>query len=309
MHLYSHKGTIGGYQTTCWAKILSIPMARAIFKKGGDFIFSSTASFRRYGIYAWFGYPLPMPQRLHEIASAGFDSVMLWWGDDFSTKDGPKDTHPDLARREGLLVENIHAPFQNAGLLWKDSLDGEDLFQCYTAGLIDCRRHSIPVLVLHLTNGTTPPALTAVGLERIDRLLGLAEQLEVKIALENVKAPGPVEQLLDRCDSPYLGLCYDTGHDFVYQPSPYQLLERYASRLVALHLHDNDGAFDRHDLLGRGKLDWSRIRRCIDSSSYTGGITGEFKRNTQTTASMAPRDYLLAALQSLKEQFPPVQNR
>lgn len=261
---------------------------------------------RRYGIYAWFGYPLPMPERLHEIALAGFDSVMLWWGDDFSPKDGPKDSHPDIARREGLYVENIHAPFKNAGRLWEDSLAGEELFDCYAAGVSDCRRHAIPVMVLHLSNGRVPPSLTSVGLRRIDRLLDLAQRCEVQIALENVKAPGPVEQLLDRYDSPYLGLCYDAGHDFVYQPAPYRLLEQYASRLMALHLHDNDRSFDQHDLLGRGKIDWRRIRQNVQASPYTGGIVGEFKRNPQTTAEITSQQYLFAALASLKEQFPPV---
>lgn len=213
----------------------------------------SNISSRRYGIYAWFGYPLPMPERLHEIASAGFDSVMLWWGDDFSPKDCPKDTHPELARREGLFVENIHAPFQNAGHLWEDTLSGEAVFHCYARGITDCRRHNIPVMVIHLTNGRIPPLLSAVGLDRIERLLDLAVRYEVRIALENVKAPGPVEWLLDRYDSPFLGLCYDAGHDFVYQAPPYCILERYASRLLALHLHDNDGTADQHDLLGMEK--------------------------------------------------------
>lgn len=30
------------------------------------------------GIFSWFGFPIPMEERLRMIKDAGFDSVLLW---------------------------------------------------------------------------------------------------------------------------------------------------------------------------------------------------------------------------------------
>ncbi len=35
---------------------------------------------RELGIFAWFGYELPLQESLHLIRASGFDRVMLWWG-------------------------------------------------------------------------------------------------------------------------------------------------------------------------------------------------------------------------------------
>ena len=34
-------------------------------------------------IYSWFGYPIPTRERASMIREAGFDSVMIWWGDEY----------------------------------------------------------------------------------------------------------------------------------------------------------------------------------------------------------------------------------
>ena len=66
-------------------------------------------------IYDWFGYELPMEMRYQLIKEAGFDGVLLWWGEDFGR--GDYRSGPELARKAGLFLENIHAPFDSQNVL------------------------------------------------------------------------------------------------------------------------------------------------------------------------------------------------
>jgi hypothetical protein len=34
---------------------------------------------QKLGMFAWFGYDLPMRERLQIIKDAGFDATALWW--------------------------------------------------------------------------------------------------------------------------------------------------------------------------------------------------------------------------------------
>ena len=54
------------------------------------------------GIYSWFGYPLPFIERIKLIKETGFESVMLWWGDDREALDGRKFDQPAIIKEFGL---------------------------------------------------------------------------------------------------------------------------------------------------------------------------------------------------------------
>ncbi len=36
----------------------------------------------KYGIFSWFGFVMPLSERLELIKKAGFDSTCLWWEDE-----------------------------------------------------------------------------------------------------------------------------------------------------------------------------------------------------------------------------------
>ena len=84
-----------------------------------------------FGIFAYFGYDLPLEESLRRLAAAGFDTVSLFWG----AFDGGPPLHrqPELARRAGLRVENAHAPFDGVNALWTPGDDGDR----YAASLVE----------------------------------------------------------------------------------------------------------------------------------------------------------------------------
>ena len=221
-------------------------------------------------IYDWFGYELPIKERYELIKEAGFDGVLLWWSDGFGRDTlGVKDYRngPELAREAGLFVENIHTPVQNQEDLWLDNLDGEALTECYLQCIADCAEFEIPTMVVHLPgedNSHTP-----LGLERIRTITEKAERLNINVALENLRNLSNVAYVLDQIDSGRIGFCYDCGHHYHYYPD-HDLLARYGSRLMALHLHDDNGSHGQHGLPFDGSIDWKTAMKKIEETAYTG---------------------------------------
>lgn len=226
-------------------------------------------------IYDWFGYELPLKERYKLIKEAGFDGVLLWWSNDFGRdRYGFNDYRngPQIARKAGLFVENIHTPVQNQNDLWLDNLDGEALTDCYLQCIIDCSDFEIPTMVVHLPNEDS--LYNALGLDRIKRIAEKAEKLNVNVAMENLRNLTNLEYVLEQVDSQRIGFCYDCCHHYNYYPNE-DLLPMYGSRLMALHLHDNNGSQAQHGLPFDGTIDWTKTMKKIAKSNYSGAIALE----------------------------------
>ena len=226
-------------------------------------------------IYDWFGYELPIKERYRIIKEAGFDGVLLWWSDGFGRdRFGQNDYRngPKYAREAGLFIENIHTPVQNQNNLWLDNLDGEALTDCYLQCVSDCAQFQIPTMVVHLPDEDHP--YNDLGLDRIKVITEKAELLGVNVALENLRNLTSLTYVLDKVDSPRIGFCYDCGHHYRYYPGV-DLLSMYGSRLMALHLHDNNGIYAQHGLPFDGTIDWTTTMKKIAETDYSGATAIE----------------------------------
>ena len=207
-------------------------------------------------IYSWFGYVMPLPARLKMIKENGFQAVTLWWEDEKGFK---KESMPEIVRKNGLTLENIHLPYQGCNRLWSEKREERTaLMENYLSSLEDCASFEIPLMIIHATEGDLLPEETGYGLEAMGQLVERAEELEVGIALENTRLVEPLLLLLDSLQSPQLGLCYDSSHARL-TVGELELLEDYSHRLMATHLSDNDGLKDRHWLPGEGEICWPRL--------------------------------------------------
>lgn len=223
-----------------------------------------------FAIYDWFGYELPIKERYQLIKEAGFEGVLLWWSEHFGRNDYRKG--PQLAREAGLFIENIHSPIHNQDNLWLDNLDGEAAVDGYLQCVADCAEFEIPSMVLHLPSDDYP--YNTLGLDRINRITEKAEQLGVKIALENLQNISNLSNILDQVDSPHIGFCYDCCHHINYNQDK-DLLSMYGSRLMAIHLHDNGGSRGQHQLPFDGRINWTTTMRKIADTGYKGAIALE----------------------------------
>lgn len=220
-------------------------------------------------IYDWFGYVLPIKERYHMIKESGFDGVLLWWSAQLDR--GDYLGGPELAREAGLYVENVHAPFQVQNDLWRDDLAGEASLGCYLQGIEDCAMLAVPTMVLHLPDESNP--CNALGLDRLKKIAEKAERFNVHVALENLHNLSNLAFALEQVDSGCVGFCYDCAHHFRYYPAE-DLLSLYGSRMMALHLHDNDGARN-HRLPWDGELNWPAIMEGIAETGYSGATAIE----------------------------------
>jgi sugar phosphate isomerase/epimerase len=205
-------------------------------------------------MYAWFGYRLPLEQRLTLIAQAGFSTTCLWFGDDEELfAGGMADKMPVLARQAGLSVDNIHAPFADCNAIWSESKESVvSIVDQYTMALMFCRKYDIPILVVHVSKGSSPPPPTQSGLRALGELVARAGELGVVLVIENTRSPLHVDFVFTGIESRHLGLCYDSSHDFISGHSSCTLLKKWGGRLVTTHLSDNNGTNDDHYLPGDG---------------------------------------------------------
>lgn len=228
---------------------------------------------------SWYGYELPLAERLTLAAQAGFEGILLWWSDEYDRPDYR--SQPEIARQAGLYVENIHAPFVNINHIWADTPDGQTVFEQYLRCVDDCAAFEIPVMVMHPNQGPKPPPANLLGFSRFGRLVERAEHRGVSIAIENLRTPAQVglaSLLLRNIPSPHFGLCFDSGHHNarLSRDPDMDLLRRWGHRLMALHLHDNDGPLtysrddDQHRLPFDGTIDWAAQMQAIADTGYRG---------------------------------------
>lgn len=221
-------------------------------------------------IYDWFGYEVSMKERYKLIKEAGFDGVLLWWSEHFGR--GDYRSGPQLAREAGLVIENIHAPIHNEHDLWTDNLNGESVTNSYLQCIVDCNEYEIPTMVVHLPSEDHP--YNTLGVERMKRITAQAEQFNVNVAFENLRNFTNLSQVLDQVDSKRIGFCYDCGHHYRYYPGK-DLLSMYGSRLMAVHLHDDNGSREQHGLPFDGSIDWVTTMNQIAGTGYTGATALE----------------------------------
>ncbi len=248
-------------------------------------------------VFAWFGFELPKEELFPMIKRVGFEGVTFWWSGYPNQPDYR--LQPELARKAGLHVENVHAPYYESSSLWEDSEEGEAFARILLNGIDECAAHEIPAMVMHPCRTDAPPA-SEIGFRRFAAIIERAEQRGVNVAIENLDAPTPIERaalLLERFDSPRFGLCFDSGHHnarTVVAPET-DLLARFGHRLMALHLHDNDGTDDQHRLPFNGNIDWPFMMRRIKATGYLGNIHLEIRNDDCRT--LPPEAFLAQAYQ------------
>lgn len=227
------------------------------------------------GIYDCFGYgegyDIPFAARYKLIKHAGFDCVMLWWSDMFGRGDGYQED-VRLARDAGLQIENIHAPVHEQNSLSADDLHGDSVFSAYLQCVKDCQQHGISTVVIHLPDDSRP--IDTLGIKRLEKVVCMAEDGNVQLAFENLGNMHNLALVLHRFSSPNVGFCYDSCHHVNYSPN-LDLLRLHGQRLKAIHLHDNGGVRNQHQLPFEGTIDWSDVMQKIAHTGYRGATTLE----------------------------------
>jgi sugar phosphate isomerase/epimerase len=209
---------------------------------------------------------------LRRIADAGFTHVH-WchhWNTDFLYARPEIEQIGRWLGECGLKLLDLHAPV-GPEKNWSSANDWERQagVEIVKNRLEMTARLGGDAIVMHI-----PGQPDWTPLQRsLDELEPVARQVGVRIALEN----GPFDAIdawLARYGPDFLGLCYDSGHGNLV-PDGLERLDRLKDRLLVLHLHDNDGTSDQHNLIFSGTVDWPRLARILARSAYAKPISCE----------------------------------
>lgn len=113
----------------------------------------------------------------------------------------------------------------------------------------------------------------------------------IKIALENLNgwdqdkncyAPTVCSyaawlgEYLDELNPAAFTACLDVGHSNITGEAPDKAIHILGkNRLTALHIHDNDGFGDAHDIPFAGTIDWYELTKALGEIDYQGDFTYE----------------------------------
>ena len=117
------------------------------------------------------------------------------------------------------------------------------------------------------------------NIEYYKPIIEVAEKFRVGVALENMsrrlcKAEHLI-QLVDALDSPYAGICWDTGHAHIAGQNQPESIRLMGKRLRALHVQDNDGVSDQHMPPHFGTIEWDPLMNALREIGYPGDFTFE----------------------------------
>lgn len=209
----------------------------------------------KYSMFSWFGYFMKFEDRIKIIADAGFDEAMISWEDEFEPWALKKEEFPELVRKNGLEITNIHAPFIGYSDIWTASrMEIKPKLQLFKDYLKDCQAFEIPAMVMHTNDLDEFTPDLDKGLAFFSELADAAEKYSVDLAVENVSRQHLLSYLLDQIDAPRFGMCYDSSHDFLEEQNCGRILKKHKDRIKALHLSDNDFTADRHWIPGEGSI-------------------------------------------------------
>ena len=247
------------------------------------------------GLHLSFLRTAPLPERLRILKDAGFDNTALWWEERRPEIRAIRDRVPELVRGAGLEIDHLHVPYFTCNELWSgNSVERDAAVQLHRGWIVDCARHDIPRLVMHVTRGRSVPIPDDDAVDDFRRLVDFAEGAGVTLAIENTHAPGHLDHLLERIESPALGLCYDVAHDRLHSESPLALLRRWRDRLAVMHVSDTDGRRDWHWLPGDGNTDFEAVGSCFEGH-YSGPLMLEaMLRDDEPAGNFASRAFAAA---------------
>jgi len=87
-----------------------------------------------------------------------------------------------------------------------------------------------------------------------------------------------VDSLNNMCGEKLFVACLDTGHALLTGGGdPCDMVDTLGARLKLLHVHDNDGKRDRHQVPFTGIIDWDRFAKALVKNAYNGILSLEIK--------------------------------
>lgn len=200
----------------------------------------------------------------------------------------------------GMKPSQMHAPYP----IWVDMKPSQNEYMQGTVipkSILIAQAMGIPWVVIHpmkmrYTFGMDTELKK--NLEYFRMMIPLLKQCRVGVCLENLyesvggrivdgpcadpwEANAYIDALNAEAGEELFGLCLDIGHLQLTKRDPYEYIKAVGSRLKILHLHENDGKGDLHQMpytFGRGEEDgfnWTRFAQALKEMKFQGTLNFE----------------------------------
>lgn len=216
-----------------------------------------------------FSYDILLEDQMSLVAKAGFSHISLGMRPEHSGYLDPirRQQLKDSLRLHSMKMDTIHHAL---------TLDISDAISEVTGTIEAAADLGARCIVAH----SSPFDCDSKGFDKrlqnlintCNALLPVAQNNSIIIALENLR-PGSATDLIRRAlpelDSSTFGLCYDSSHDQMDGPRPFDLIDEFKGRLFTVHLSDCIKPFVDHVIPGEGFIDWSVMCDKLRSAHYT----------------------------------------
>ena len=202
-------------------------------------------------------------------------------------------------REAGISVDNFHAPFNNINAIWRPGEEGDLALKQLTDAAELAAENEVPLIVVHLSSGVTPPMICNAGNERFARLMKRAGELGVTVAYENQRKLANLALMFEYY--PEARFCWDVGHEACFA-NGMEYMPLFGNKLAALHIHDNRKSFneDLHLLPYDGAINFDRTAELIAKSGYEGTVMLE-TWNGPFYQGMSDEDFVARAAKAARK--------
>lgn len=226
---------------------------------------------------------VPLEEGLKTAVSCGFTQL-----EPFATFDNALEQRvAAAARRAGIHIGSVANPMN-----WKYPLSSgdpkvaEEGYQAQAAALRNAHYYGAEAILM-IPAVVTPEVryqdAWRRSREQIQRLIPLAEQLGVAIAIEEVcdqskflLSPTEYVQYLDSFKSRSVRAYFDTGN-VMPVGYPQDWIRTLGRRIVKVHLKDWNPKTRKFVDLGDGAVDWPAVRQAFIDVGYAGTFTAELQ--------------------------------
>ena len=190
----------------------------------------------------------------------------------------------------GMTVEQVHGPWRYPPMDESEEDRAERLekmTRCMViASLLGAKYMVIhPLMPFGANSPEHPERVYSINRELLLRLADFGASVGVTVCLENMpfrKHPiHTVEQIcgiVEDIDHENLAVCFDTGHANLTGENVGDCVRRIGKeKLAVLHVHDNCGDADAHDIVYNGNIDWSEFAAALNDIKYGGVLNFEVK--------------------------------
>ena len=215
---------------------------------------------RKKSVNIYYTTSIDTKEKLNLIKDAGYDEFHTGIREEIETMNLAEQI--DYAKSLGLTCTMIHCQYNipNVNDFWNDNEIGEKLFNWYSSQLKSCKGLT-KNFVVHLNAGFDSK-ISEVGLSRVKKLLEICDELDINLCVENLFSTEEIPYLFKNIKNKHLKICFDSGHRNFLTPD-FDVMKDYGNHVSVLHLHDNFGKTDEHNICGNGTIDWDDFAKNV----------------------------------------------